>query len=484
MLGFESGAAFMAYITCIMLGVTLLFGYNALLSTPLFFQNYYKHVRGDSEATTDNATFWNNATAMISVASMFPNISAQFFLLTPMSRRIRQQVKMMFGLILIVIGLVMVPLMTVTRGGDEVAMGTFLAAVIICALGTGFYQSSATSLVSGFPSNYFGIMISGIGMSGVFTNVLSIVTQAALPADYDGQGTQAIVFYSISSSVVCLTAVLLYLLQSNPFAHKYVEEYKRRHAAQQSIHNSIQSEPNEYSRLADTPTAESPNKVSSAASAPGSELRTEEGGTGDQIYYSDDEESANVITAIVRLSGSHAPNDSPSALVDGDFSTIETMKKIKMMLFVVVYTFTVSLVVMPAVGVAINPKAEYFGILIITMFNVGDTCGRLLTFVQKIWIPECYLPYAALARTLLLPLFFICAKPKLIPGNIFPMFLMFFTGISNGFVGTLSMIYAPSSLHTEQEKNISGNIMSFGLLLGCSIGSGIGLALSAYVFNS
>jgi hypothetical protein len=61
---------------------------------------------------------------------------------------------------------------------------------------------------------------------------------------------------------------------------------------------------------------------------------------------------------------------------------------------------------------------------------------------------------------------------------------MFFTGISNGFVGTLSMIYAPSSLDTEQEKNISGNIMSFGLLLGCSIGSSIGLALSAYVFNS
>ena len=269
-------------------------------------------------------------------------------------------------------------------------------------------------------------------------------------------------------------AVLLYLLQSNPFAHKYVEEYKTRHEALLGGKSkSIQGdEPNETTRLASPKAADS-------------ELATEDGGGAPKQQpssYSDDEDI--VATAIVRLSGAHAPNDSPSGLVDGDFSTIETMKKIKVMLFVVFYTFTISLVVMPAVGVAINPKAEYFGILIITMYNAGDTCGRLLTFVHKIWIPERYLPYAALARTLLLPLFFICAKPKLIPGNIFPMFLMFFTGISNGFVGTLSMIYAPSSLHTEQEKNISGNIMSFGLLLGCSIGSGIGLILSAFVFNA
>ena len=490
MLGFESGAALLVYITCVMLGVTLLFGYNALLSTPTFFQNYYKHVRGSGDATTAYPTFWSNATAVISVASMFPNIFAQGFLLTPQSRKIRQQVKMLWGLIFIVTGLVMIPLMTVTRGDDSVAIGTFLVAVMICAVGTGLYQSTATSLVSGFPSNYYGIMISGIGMSGLFTNVLGIITQAALPGDFDGQGTQATVFYTISSSVVCLTAILLHLLQSNPFAQRYVEEYKRRHEDRytDSVQAAGTDEPevSEHTRLVVGDSSN--NKESSPTSYSPTNSGVVGNGFNDSgVNEGDDvssEASNTVSTAIVRLSGAHAPNDRPNALAKGSFSTFAVMKKIKAMLFVVTYQFTVSLVVMPAVGVAINPNAEYFAIVIITMFNAGDTCGRLLTFVRKIWIPERYLPYVSLSRTLLLPLFFICAKPHIIPGNIFPMFLMFFTGISNGFVGTLSMIYAPASLHTEAEKNISGNIMSFGLLVGCSVGSGIGLLLSTFVFNS
>jgi hypothetical protein len=63
------------------------------------------------------------------------------------------------------------------------------------------------------------------------------------------------------------------------------------------------------------------------------------------------------------------------------------------------------------------------------------------------------------------------------------MALMFVTGVSNGFIGSLSMIYGPqtASLESDAEKALGGNAMSLSLLSGCSLGSCFALLINYLV---
>lgn len=64
-------------------------------------------------------------------------------------------------------------------------------------------------------------------------------------------------------------------------------------------------------------------------------------------------------------------------------------------------------------------------------------------------------------RTLLVPLLLLCATPRgdpLIPGEGYPMLFSLLLGVTNGLVGSVPMIQAPSRV-SEEHRELTGNIV-------------------------
>jgi hypothetical protein len=85
-----------------------------------------------------------------------------------------------------------------------------------------------------------------------------------------------------------------------------------------------------------------------------------------------------------------------------------------------------------------------------------------------------------LLRVLFVPLFVLCRAPKLLVHDGWAVGLTFLMGLSNGYLGTLTMMYGPMDVGME-DKETAGYVMVWCLMLGLSLGAGIGVLLTAVV---
>ena len=562
--------------------------------------------------------------------------------------------------------------------GEAGAAPYLITAVVLSSLGTGIYQSTALSLVSNFPPRFFAVCLFGVGISGIVSNVMGIVTQAALPHSYEGHSDQSKVFYSVSGGIIVLTLASLSLFRCNPYAQRYVPEYRpatwvdvdagaggnggdkneggdappadpnvggagegsssAAEASQRDVsppssatadataaatHATTQEAICDACRLpmhhmygAPTPpkralegalaadhldatappsslplTAVVPldERVESAfpspspflpptrpASAPNplvlppfthsalsrplrsdstatcecqvvplrlpnadDEQVTKEGNSDDEMGDSlspakeggasgaaDDDNSFVIavpiaLEAVQSASGgggaaegqsSQAPTvasasvasaaGSSSVGVDGSdsdanvkaradnaaepaphVSVVEVFRQTWDMQLATFVTFVITLFIMPAVAIAVDPTAQWYPIIVITICNVSDTAGRYIPALsQRLWAPRRAVLPAAVARVAFVGLWFLAYKSRLVPGQAYPMVLMAATGLSSGYVGSMAMLYAPmtTGLTSEAMRGVCGSMVSFSLLLGCSVGATVGWLVTTY----
>jgi solute carrier family 29 (equilibrative nucleoside transporter) protein 4 len=65
----------------------------------------------------------------------------------------------------------------------------------------------------------------------------------------------------------------------------------------------------------------------------------------------------------------------------------------------------------------------------------------------------------ACARTLLIPLFLMCAIPRRLPvlsNELYAIILSVFLGVTNGIVGSVPMVQAPTKV-PEEHRELAGN---------------------------
>lgn len=426
-LGFAHRDEMAAYFTAVGLGMSMLFSFNSFISAPSYVKKYYRYAAQNPSATTHMKSFWDNIESFISVTNMIPNLIFQFLVFTPLARRWKMQTKILVSMGFIIAAMLAVPICPLFKASEQVAAAVLLSAVAVAGSATAFFQSTCFALLGNFPPRFTAGILFGIGISGSCTSLIQIITKAAMPDDYDAHANTSRIYFGISIGWMLLSFVSVVFLRQNAFAKKCIGEYR-----------------------------------------------------------DDNEEGYAPIRA-----GDFAP-DSDVSKVDemqrssrstqASTSVVGVIKKIYPMMLSTFVTFAITLTVFPGVGVSINSSA-WFGIIIIFMFNFGDTIGRFASNLPRIWIPRQHLPVAAMARLIVVPLFFFCLDPRWINGDVFPMILMFITGVSNGFIGSLSMIYGPQTetLETDAEKALGGNSMSLALLAGCSLGSCFALLINYLV---
>ncbi|XP_068183105.1 equilibrative nucleoside transporter 3 [Antennarius striatus] len=159
----------------------------------------------------------------------------------------------------------------------------------------------------------------------------------------------------------------------------------------------------------------------------------------------------------------------------------------------VFYVFCVSISVFPAVSSGIQSvqtdqspwTTTYFvPLTCFLLYNVADFCGRQTTAWLQVPGPTSrLLPILVLCRTIMVPLLMFCNyQPRnhlytvFFTHDMYPVLFNCLLGLSNGYLGTLPMIYGPKVVPRDLAE-AAGVVMSFFLILGLAVGSAFSILL-------
>ncbi|XP_076904733.1 equilibrative nucleotide transporter 8-like [Bidens hawaiensis] len=154
----------------------------------------------------------------------------------------------------------------------------------------------------------------------------------------------------------------------------------------------------------------------------------------------------------------------------------EVVKKIRWLVTAVFITYVVSLSIFPGY-LSENVKSTYFKdwypIILITTFNLGDFLGKCLT---AIYVPKGSkgAVWSCMARVLFYPLFIGCVNgPRWMHSEGPVIFLTLMFGVSNGYLTSVLMMLAPKSVPIK-EAEVVGMAMETALVIGLVVGSALG----------
>ncbi|KAG9485216.1 hypothetical protein GDO78_008351 [Eleutherodactylus coqui] len=164
------------------------------------------------------------------------------------------------------------------------------------------------------------------------------------------------------------------------------------------------------------------------------------------------------------------------------------LKRVKVLAACLFYTFFISIIIFPTIAASIESVDKSSGsvwtnkfftpITCFLVYNFADWSGRqITTWIQSPGPNSKILPTLVFLRTLFIPLFMFCNyQPRkhiylvIFQSDVYPIIFITLMGLSNGYLGTLSMVYGPKVVPKELSEG-TAIVMSFFLGLGLAIGA-------------
>jgi len=311
------------------------------------------------------------------------------------------------------------------RLGLCITLGAIAVSGVCSALAT----SKVLSIVAILPPKYTGAVMSGNGFAGIITLIIYIISYFTVDIKtFEGANLSTLIFFSVGStiSVLCVIAVIVF------DKLKFVQYYK-------TFNNSSPNK--EYKPLLDKTVAEQ---------------KAEE---------------------------------------KNDFSKLGVFKVIWKQSLNVFITFFITLSLFPGQISIITPQensiipADLMGSILIGVFQIFDCIGRTLPSFKTILFNPRNLIIPTLIRTAFYPLIIILAFPSykypMLHSDGLAFLIVAIFALTNGYLGTLSMIFGPSTVElTDYEKPMAGIIMSFSLGMGILLGQHVGFLLKFLLYTA
>ncbi|XP_047407839.1 equilibrative nucleoside transporter 3 isoform X3 [Sciurus carolinensis] len=379
--------------------------------------------KAGSELSPACPEYPNYFESYLAVASTVPSLLclvANFLLVNRVPVRVRVLASLTVTLAIFVVMTVLVKVDT-----SSWSRGFFAITIVCMAIVSGsstIFNSSVYGLTGSFPMRNAQALISGVAMGGTISAVASLVDLAA-----SRDVTDSTLAFFLTAAVFLGLCMGLYLLLPRL----------------------------EYSRYYMRPMF--PAHVFSGEEAP-------------------PQDSASTPLVAPGSSGSHMPPLRP------------ILKKTGGLGFCVVYLFLITSLVFPAVCTSIeslhkgsgSPWATTFFVPLTAflVYNFADLCGRQVTAWVQVPGPKSkVLLGLVLLRTGLVPLFVLCNyQPRrhlttvVFQSDIYPVLLTCLLGLSNGYLGTLALIYGPKIVPRELAE-ATGVVMAFYMATGLVLGS-------------
>jgi len=283
-------------------------------------------------------------------------------------------------------------------------LGTFLTGIASSVLFGTIFALSAL-----FPPKYSTAIMSGNGVAGILSSALRIITKVAEPDTKAGLQQSGVLYFSLGAGIIFICLISYLVLRRLPIAIYHLTKFN---AAKGS---------SESDRLVNVEV---------------------------KAMWRDTDDPPTIKTRVI-------------------------FRKIWKEAFFAWGVFFVSLSLFP--GITSNIKTtsksigeDWFGIILVAIFCVGDFIGRTLPkwFVvltpRGMWIPT-------LLRFSFFILFPLCIKPKVFDSDVYAYIIMAVFAFTNGYLGTLAMMYGPTNA-SHHEKEVAGFIMTFSLNFGIFCG--------------
>ncbi len=315
-----------------------------------------------------------------------------------------------------VVAMVLVPFVRQIVDGTTARLGFVLGLVFLSGMSTAIGFNCVIGLASQFPPEYVGAVMLGQGVAGILVGAIRIITKASFGETKSGVNTSTLLYFLLAAGVEVLCLLMYFVLIRTKFA-RY-------------------------------------NMAKASAS------KTQDSET-------------------VSLLGGRGEGEQPKASVK------IVLRKVLLQGFTVWSVFFVTLTLFPGMTSVIPANVKdfpfdsaWFGVVNIFLFQLFDFIGRTLPRWVVIIRPRALWIFSV-SRVVFAALFILCIVPNLLVDPrtlaviVHPIFfsnwasfvIMAFFALTNGYFGTLAMMFAPSCVE-DHEKNVAGMIMSVFLQLG------------------
>ncbi|XP_013388910.1 equilibrative nucleoside transporter 1 isoform X1 [Lingula anatina] len=442
------------YCIFYIIGIATLLPWNFFITAKQYFDYKLRNLTftslNDWENPLDETSMQIQFENYVSICAMVPNILFMFLnaaLTKVISAKVRLVCSFTVMIIMFIVTIVLVKIDTDTWQ-TEFFIAT-LASVVFLNMGSSVLQGASLGLASLFPEGYTQAVMGGMAMGGTFAAVANVISIAA-----GSSATQSAFYYFMLAAIVLIIALIAYLsLPLLKFARYYLEikDYPLKETVE-----SIEPQPN---------------------------------GDVMPINYDGPEENDESLESI---NGSQ-PIVDHTVHQKTHFRII--LKRVWVLGTSVLLVFFVTLSVFPAIishtesvagpSESLSLNGKYFTpVVCFVLFNLGDLTGRTVAgWVQYPKEKSVLLPILTVLRIGFIPLFLLCnfqprkhGVPVVFDSDVYPVVFILIFAVSNGYLGTLCMIYGPKHVPAG-DMEAAGAIMSVFLTVGLGLGSLFSFAL-------
>ncbi len=423
----------MAYLILYLQGVGSLLPWNFFITARGYFNSKFQ------EEPSIQDSFENS----FSVAAMIPNVLSllmNVFLTNRMNRNVRMITCMFIMLISFVLTVVFVKIDTSSWTSNFFAVTIII--VVFINIASSVYSGTFFGMAGIIGQKYTQALMGGQGLGGTFAAVASILSLIG-----DSSPEESAFGYFLTAVLViaacCFTYFVFFRLQFVNYCLAR-NQLKALRGSQASI---ISAKPS--------------------------------------------------INALTESSGSIVGIKMPTPRNE-KIPYLKILKDLSPMALSVCFTFFITLALFPSIISNIESVNKDNGtkwtnelfapLMCFLLFNLGDLAGRTAAGSLQLFSAKSkLLPILCLARVAFVPLFALCNykpnerhAPVFFNSDVYPIAFMVLFGTSNGYLGSLCMMYGPKLVEGQYAEN-AGTFMALFLSCGLATGAGFSFVLNALI---
>ncbi|KAM9400314.1 equilibrative nucleoside transporter 2-like isoform 2-T8 [Salvelinus alpinus] len=407
-------------ITFFILGLGTLLPWNFFMTASMYFnRRLNKEEWSNGTVVAQKEYYFNNWMTLLSQLPLLLCTLLNSFFYQRISEMVRIAGSLVFILVLFILTAILVK---VPMEEDRFFSVTMATIWFINSFGA-VLQGSLFGLVGLLPQRYSAVFMSGQGLAGTFAALAMLVSIAS-----DTDLETAALGYFITPCVGTLLTLLSYLLLPRlEFARFYLDK-SRSYEVETTDELLKESGTEQNGKLNGKANGSLAN-----GDASGEEVEVEGGSPKHNFLPLEQAEDR-----------------------DRKSTVMEVFKKIWVMAFCVVFVFTVTLAVFPAITVDVKTiypgkwESYFISVCCFLIFNVCDWIGRTVTSLFQ-WPPKesRLFPVLVVSRVVFVPLLMFCNVqsrsylPVLFSHDAAFAFIMMLFSLSSGYCVCLSMSYAP-----------------------------------------
>jgi solute carrier family 29 (equilibrative nucleoside transporter), member 1/2/3 len=491
-LSFHGFSDCFVFVTSVLVGISMIMGLNTVNSAPSFMLNYFQYIDRDPNAVAKNPHFWVNVLTFYTVVTQVTQTLMEPTNLTRFFQRFSLIFRLEAATVLMLVELLVVVIMPHTCRSETGAMAGLMVAGFVGGVGRAYFENTCYALFAPFPPKYLtGVMI-GVPTSGVIVSVLQIILLAAMNDSYDSVLTESIIYFAVSLGIIFVAGMCVVQLLFNSFARRYVAEFRSERSAFANIYTNVEEEPRALKAIHATDGHTRPDYEGKTNKEGGDAVDDAAGlddGVSNEPAIGEVQLESETSNKEKKVEGGTDSEEGEPEVLQGvlGVTSAEMLQEVKLwpivtkiwpMMLSCFMTFTVTYLMYPGVMIAVDSASAWYTTLIMAVYNFGDLFGRLMSMWKRLWIPRKAVLISAFVRIIFIPLLVLCAR-RVIHSQAAAYVFTILMGVSNGFIGTLTMVYSPEmpGLSSDAERASAGQLTGVCLLMGCSVGSLLQLAI-------